>query len=140
MTPQEAFKFGFKMQCAREGLDEDATAQRATVAAMLVKRAGTEGATPVGGMLSDAWRAGTGAVEAGAKAVTTGIDVTKSIADKAFWPLVLAPVVAGVGGGYVLSQMTDDHYSDDDARKDEELAEYQRALDQITRANRQSQK
>jgi hypothetical protein len=92
------------------------------------------------GPRSDAWSAGTNVLGAGAKAVEKTMDIGQAIATKTFWPLVMAPVVAGVAGGYGLSQMTDDHYSDADARKDEELAEYQRAIDQITRANRQSQK
>jgi hypothetical protein len=137
MTPQEAFKFGFKMQCAREGLDDDATAQRAKIAAFMTKQAVDP--MTLGTMLSGLW-GGVKSVAGGAKSLatlaTTG--VAKPIYDALIMPAMLAPPAVGVLGGYLASRSMDDHYNEDDARKDEELAEYERAIDQITRSSKQT--
>jgi len=49
----------------------------------------------------------------------------------------VVPPVAGAVGGYTLAQAHDRPYSKEMARKDEELAEYYRAMDQLQRARRQ---
>ena len=107
MTDKEAFKIGFLMKCAEEGLTPSQVESRITDSVAIIKKAET-----------NAW------------------DVLKTVTGKA-WPLALAaPWVAGGLGGYALSQAGDEMYSVEEAKKREELAEYYRAIDQLKRAER----
>jgi hypothetical protein len=46
------------------------------------------------------------------------------------------PVVLGALAGGTAAEVTNDEYTKDEARNDEELAEYYRATDQLERARR----
>lgn len=115
MTPQEAFKIGFLMRCAEEGLTPDQTAERIEKVAAAVKE----------GKAGD-W----------IPSPSTFTDPMKWLANKALWgTLVVPPVVGGVGG-YALATAGDDEYDIEEAKKEEELAAYYRAIDQLARSRR----
>jgi hypothetical protein len=109
MTTQEAFKIGFLTKCAELGLTAEETTERIKQAHARVKMA------QWGKFLASlpGW-------------LTKGLMVG-----------AIVPPVAGAVGGYAMSQAHDRPYSKDMARKDEELAEYYRAMDQLARARRQ---
>lgn len=106
MTEQEAFKIGFLMRCADERLSPEATRARIKAAASLAKSAN--------GLL----------------------DAAKDIGWKGLLTAAIAPPAIGLGAGYGLASIHDDNYDIDEARKEEELAEYYRAIDRMSRANR----
>jgi hypothetical protein len=59
---------------------------------------------------------------------------TTDVALNKLLPLALiAPPVAGLAGGYALSQMQDDSFDKIEARKKEEIAEMQRAVARLRR-------
>jgi hypothetical protein len=106
MTKQEAFKIGFLMKCAEEGLTPKETEERIKRAHAMVKMAN--------------WK-----------------DMLARIAKYGLGIGLIAPPVLGGIGGYALAQGHERPYSKAMARKDEELAEYYRAIDQLERARRQ---
>ena len=117
MTTHEAFKIGFLLQCASEGLSEEATEERVKKAATMVKMA-------AGGGTWHDW--------------IPGFATAKAALGKA-WPLalwgtILGPPLIGAAGGAVLAKSRGDAYNEEDAKKREELAEYYRAIDQLSRA------
>ena len=109
MTTHEAFKIGFLTKCAELGLTAEETKARIKQAHAMVKRAGwAEALAKLPGYLT-----------------------------KGLMLAAVAPPVAGAVGGYMMSQTQDRPYSKDMARKDEELAELYRAMDQLALARRQ---
>ena len=123
MTNKEAFKIGFLMKCAEEGLTPSQVEERITQKVEMIKKAENVA------MVKKADPDSRGLVG-------TGYDALKTILGKA-WPLaVAAPWVVGGVGGYALSKAQDDIYSVEEAKKREEIAEYYRAIDQLNRANR----
>lgn len=106
MTDKEAFKFGFLLRCAQEGLTPEETRQRIEKTAAL-KRADFD---PLAAM--------------------------RSVGKGALLTALVAPPAVGALGGYALATAHDDNYDVDEAKKEEELAEYYRAIDQLGRSNR----
>lgn len=120
MTTQEAFKFGFLLRCAEEGLSSSAVARRVKLAF----DASTAAALP---------GAAVGAVkDVGGAAAGLG----KGTLD-AFWRTWLGTALAGgavgAGGGYLMANAMDDNVDPADARDAETLAEYQRAIQELSR-------
>lgn len=111
MTDKEAFKIGFLLKCAEEGLTEEQVERR-----ILEKSAWS--LPPIGDWVD---RAASGA---------------KWVADKAFWPAVVAPPLVGIAGAYALSKAQDDTHDVEEAKKREEIAAYRRAVDQLNRSSR----
>ena len=118
MTSHEAFKFGMLMQCAEEGLSEEATHDRLTKAAALVKVA-----FPGEKLMTGAVGTAAGAISPLMKAL--------------FWTTLLGPPVVGTGLGYAAAKTRGADYDKELAKTDEEIAEYHRAIDQLQRARRQ---
>jgi hypothetical protein len=118
MLSHEAFKFGMLMQCAEEGLSEEATHDRLTKAAALVKTA-----FPGEKFAGDAGRLAAGVVSPLMRAL--------------FWGAILGPPVVGTGLGYAAAKTRGAAYDKELAKTDEEIAEYHRAIDQLQRARRQ---
>lgn len=117
MTDKEAFKAGFLEKCAVDGLSPDATLARIRHARLTYEIAvmEKEGAIAAPNPLSVA-----------GDAVTGGW--------KALWPLLMAaPPVAGMMAGAGLAKMKNQDYDEDEARAQEELAEYHRALKEMQR-------
>ena len=109
MNSHEAFKIGFLCRCADEGLTPEQTAVRIKQAATLPKQAG--------------W--------------------LKDIFSPAAWTArrlgqlaIAGPPALVVLGGYALSKAKEDTFDVDEAKRDEELTEYQRAIDQLARSQR----
>lgn len=106
MDDKDAFKFGFLLRCAQEGLTPQQTRERIEKTAALSKE-GWNPLKPVGTL-------GRGALLAA----------------------LVGPPVLGTLGGYTLATTSDDSYDIDEAKKEEELAEYYRAIDQLARSRR----
>jgi len=136
MTSQEAFKFGFLMQCAQEGLSEEATHARLAKAAALVKVAAASGKSifvknaeiPIIGPII---RGGAGLAAAGIKAVAPFALNASLLA------LLAGPPLVGAGLGATAAKLQESTYDKDEAKTDEEIAEYARAIDQLKRSRRQ---
>jgi len=145
MTPKEAFKIGFLEKCAADGCSPKETLQRINHATAIVKSAdwvsslksmvapligggaGIAGERALGG-------SGLAGGVAGASAGTLAADW------KTMLPyLLFAPPAAGLGGGYALSQMQDDTYDADEAKKREEVAEYNRAIERLRKLQARQQ-
>jgi len=110
MTDKEAFKIGFLLKCAEEGLSEEQVERR------IIKKSFM-------GLDVGKWvdRAG---------------HTAKWVADKAFWPAMIAPPLAGIAGAYALSKAQDDTHDVEEAKKREEISAYRRAVDQLNRSSR----
>jgi len=135
MTERDAFKFGFLMQCAQDGLTEEQTRER------LIKTAATIRAH----QQMEKQAAIPGAGVAG-QVVGEGIEGASRLGSAVLgqWPLAALalagiPVGLGMGGGYAAAQLRGEGYDKDLAKTDEEIAEYYRAIDQLRRSRRQSQ-
>jgi len=103
MTPREAFKLGFLQKCASDGLSQDETLERIRNAKFM---AGDEELHKRAGWLATALK-------------TIGTPVAGGL---------LAGGALGIGGGALLANATATDYDSDEAKKREELAEYQHAL------------
>ena len=117
MTEKEAFKIGFLLKCAAEGLTVEQVESRIQQRASSIKKE----ADLLGGIATLAGR---------------GLSLAGTVADKAFWPAMLAPPLLGIAGAYGLSRAQDDTYDVDEAKKREEIAAYRRAIDQLKRSRR----
>ena len=93
LTPREAFRIGFVMRCADEGLTGEQVRERVEKAAALVEKRG--------GPLS----------------------ALGGLAGHAGGLLLAAPLAAGVGGGYLAHKMVEDSVDEDDVRQQELIAE-----------------
>lgn len=120
MTNEEAFKIGFLMRCAEEGLVPESVAAR-------IKQASLHKDANV----LTSWVTGAGTAGAGIAKRFVG-----SLLNLGKLGLIAAPPLAGVAGGYTLAKATQDDFDTDEARKRELIAEYQQALDQLTRTSR----
>ena len=99
MTPREAFKLGFRQKCAADGLSDEETLERIRHAKFML---GDEGLQK----------------EAIWPSASNGFD----------WSQWIAPPLLGIAGGGLLAHATNADYDVTEAKKREELAEYQRAL------------
>ena len=128
MTENQAFRFGFLMQCAEEDLNEVETRDRMEKAACMLKLA----VDPFGAL---------------SRLLSSGVDLAGKaiapVANMGATALLAGPPLAGIGGGYLLSQMNNDTANPlkvddatDEAQRDEELAELYRAIDQLEQAER----
>lgn len=109
MTPREAFKLGFLQKCAADGLSREETLERIRHARLALMAPPAEKAAAV-------------------EDYVPGVEAIKSLLGKAFWPAMLAPPLLGIGAGALASDATSSNYDPAEAKKREELAEYQRAL------------
>lgn len=108
MTPKEAFKLGFMSKCADAGLTPEETHQKAREAIAMIKAAE--------GLLS----------------------LPSTVLKGLLFPLLAVPPIAGITGGYALSKLQDNAFDLSEAKKREEIAEYERALQRLrTVAKRQ---
>ena len=104
MNTREAFKIGFLEKCAADGLSPDETLVRIQHANFMLKTA----ENPLSSAMQLAWRSA--------------------------WPLLLlGPPAAGLAGGMALARAHDDGYESGEARKREEIGEYQRAVERLQR-------
>ncbi len=104
MTPKEAFKAGFLIRCAEEGLSDEATHERIKTALFDVG------------------------------SIMRGIgSIGSAIAGPALLTGVGLPIVAGVTGGHLAAKAVDDDSDVNEAKTDEILAEYRRLADQARR-------
>jgi len=106
MTPQESYRVGFLLRCAEEGLSEAQTAARVKQAAITDKSA----------------LFGAGAAASGGK------KVLGDIYRKLQFLGLAGPPLLGVLGGYTLAKARDDMFDIDEAKREEELSEYQQAI------------
>jgi hypothetical protein len=121
MTTREAFKFGFLLRCAQEGLTLDQTEQR--INDILEKKA--------------AW-VGPALANLGGRIFSTGGTIASSVLPFLLQSgLVLGiggPALAGMGGGYLAAKLRSGNVSEiEEAKTNEILAEYQRLTDQARR-------
>ena len=121
MTNNEAFKFGFLMQCAEEGLSQEETHERMAKAAALLKTA-----DPVTAIIKELYGLGKGGLKEMSKFVLPAVGIAAA-----------APPAVGALGGLTLARMRDSAYDEDEAKTDEEIAEYAKAIDQLRRSRRQ---
>jgi hypothetical protein len=113
MTEREAFKFGFLLRCAEEGLDGPAAEGRAKAAAAKRADGPIDYAKMLGGWLSGL----------GQSAVNVGTHA---------YPLVgIASLMGGAGLGYAAGRATDPGYDADDVRRQELIAAYGQAADDM---------
>lgn len=129
MTNKEAFLLGFLAKCAEEGLTPEEVEQRAMHKVAMMKVA-ILGAAMNAATSAVKGVAGTGKDIVGA-GLSTAKDVAGGVANVALPLLVAGPPIAGAGVGYAMSQLEDDNFEVDDAKKDEELAEWNNAIQQL---------
>jgi hypothetical protein len=120
MTNQEAFKVGFLMKCAEHGLTAEETDMVIKRGAAMVKLAG------VGSVAA-------ATAKAGGKAAGT---IGSALLNKLWWMGIVGPPVIGGLTGYALSGAGSAPYDMEEAKRQEELAEYQRAADELQRSVR----
>jgi hypothetical protein len=119
MTEKEAYKIGFMLRCAEEGLTPVQTELRVKQASTMTKES-QEGI-------------GTGFIRGAAATASKGLMATlKSLG----MLTIVAPPIIGATGGYMLANAKNDTFDIDEAKKDEELAEYYRAMDMLGRSQR----
>lgn len=114
LTTREAFKAGFLLRCAEEGLSGPAAADRMRKAAGLLDKQGLFGLPSAGDAASAAGGLGNLAMTAG----------------------IAAPVLAGAGAGYLAHRATSTDVDEEDVRKRELIEE----LRHYTRRAREQQK
>lgn len=120
MNSQDAYKIGFLLRCAEEGLTPEQTEQRIKTASMA--KTAVLGLEAAGNMVGKT-------VSAAGKGLLSALRT-------AGWLTVVAPPVAGMAGGYMLAKSKNDTFDIEEAKKDEELAEYYRAMDMLGRSQR----
>lgn len=108
MSPQEAFKIGFLLGCADQGLDTETTHG-------LVKRA----SRVLGEMIEAPGR--------------IAASVMPAVLNAGLLASVGIPIAGGAGIGWAAAKLTDDDSNVDETKSDEILAEYQRLTDQARR-------
>lgn len=108
MTVKQAFAFGVLTRCAHEGLGPDAIRERVEQIRGLSKS----------GILGSA------------------LGAMQSLGRFAIPLAATVPIAGGAGLGLLAANLEDDQFDAADARLDETLAEYRRALDEIRQAAR----
>ena len=130
MTEKEAFRIGFLLQCADEGLTPVETRERMIKAALLKSGMLEEGMLKSAGGFWD-WLGSL--VQTGGHLIGKAAEPVIGAGKTA---LIVGPPALGAGGGYLLSQLNQDAYSEEDAKTDEELAEMYRAISQLEQSER----
>jgi len=125
MTNNEAFKFGFLMQCAEEGLSQEETHERMAKAAALLKTA-----NPLTAVIKELYELGKGGLKSTSEAVSKAVLPAIGVA-------AAAPPAIGALGGLTLARMRDSAHDEDEAKTNEEIAEYAKAIEQLRRSRRQ---
>lgn len=116
MNTREAFKFGFLLRCAEEGLTVDQISDRTEKLASAMKTADVWNwlkSFGLGAAKAIPWTIGA-ALKGGALAAGGG-------------------ALLGAGSGYALSKALDDTVDTTEARDEELIAEYHRALQDLLR-------
>jgi hypothetical protein len=119
MTNPEAYKVGFLARCAEEGLDMPRIEQRIKTAAM-IKRAVWGGDVP-------------------GKFVGAGTDIFKKLLDSGKLFAMATPPMAGTFGGYLMARANENEDSVAEAQRQEELAAYYQAIEQLARNQRRGE-
>jgi len=132
MTPELAFKAGFLLRCAEEGLTLEETHQRVKQALAqaqsgklsLEKQAFWPALTSLGVMGSNAANLAGRAVPAATGLLSLGTGVA-----------IGAPLVAGAGTGYLAAQLSRNTHRQglEEAKQDEIIDEYDRLADEAKR-------
>jgi len=112
LSPREAFKFGFLLRCADEGLDEAETQQRIKLASLFIDNVQDPGIHKqamgtLGKLLGGSAKLGLLGMAAGG-----GL---------------------GLAGGYMAGKLTDKEVDPDDIKQQELIAAYQQEADKIRR-------
>jgi hypothetical protein len=116
MTNPEAYKIGFLARCAEEGLDMPLIEQRIKTAAMMKKAVIGQ--------------------DVPGKVVGGTVDVAKKLFDSGkFWAMATPPIT-GTFGGYLLARAAENKDSVAEAQRQEELAAYYQAIEQLARKQR----
>jgi len=122
LSPSEAFKFGFLLRCADEGLDPAETSGRIKLAAEFlrnIKETDFEKAATIGGI---------------ATGIGKGIGGLASLAKNLGIVGLLGSGAVGLGGGYLAGRLTDKEVDPDEIKQQELIAAYQQEADRIRRA------
>lgn len=117
MTPREAYKVGFLLRCADEGLSPEQTADRAEAARMLKSAVGGE-------------------------VIRTAGERVGALADYVPWLMLGGLGLTGGlgwGVGSSLANTTKNPEALEEAKADEVLAEYGRQIERVRRAGRMRQ-
>lgn len=129
MTPKEAFKVAFLQKCAAAGLDDQQVIQRIRALTALAQAKLAVDETMVKSAEGKTWLGGLGSSLFGAGKWTAG--KTGDLLTK-LWPLILAgPPALGVLGGYATARMSDDTFDPEEAQRNEEVMELQRAVERL---------
>lgn len=116
MSPREAFKVGFMLRCAEEGLDEEAIRRRVEKAADL---------KTVKDVLGTA-----GEVLGG------GLSALKGTAQLGFGTAAATGIGTGLLGGYGLARMTDPGFTPEGIKRQELIATYETLADELEERRR----
>lgn len=117
LTPSEAFKVGFLLKCAEDGLTPEQILAR-----VREMRTGLSKQAVIGGLLD--------------KALDAGGGIAKSMASYGIPAAIIAPPAIGALGGYALSKATDIDDTDVNGIKNQEVVdEYNRQTDRLRRQN-----
>lgn len=115
LTPVEAFKVGFLLKCAEDGLTPEQILAR-----VRDMRSGLTKQAVIGGLIDRALDAGSG--------------IAKSVASYGIPAALIAPPAIGALGGYALSKATDIDDTDVSGIKNQEVVdEYKRQTDRLLR-------
>ncbi len=108
MNAQEAYKIGYMMRCAGRGM------QPTQIQDHLHKQASVVGT-----------------------AIGKTVDVGKWLGTKGLLAALLGPPVAGMAGGYALSQFEHPDYGVEEVRHEEQMRAYRDAISELARHKRQ---
>jgi hypothetical protein len=128
MTVQEAYKCGFLLRCALEGLGPTEIEARITKSAQLKA---ADGLIP--GLAALPGKLVGGVVQTGENVSDIFKNLWPYLQSGLFHSTISAPVLGGLATGYGLSRLGDASVSPEDAKQEELLAEYRRALGALNR-------
>lgn len=132
MTPQEAYKLGFLFRCTLDRCSPEQVKSRVKAAAQQKSADGWTDYFPGLATIGEATKKFFGGVGKsmgeGTGTAAKGLGIYLPIA-----AAVGVPPAAGALTGHLLARAQDDAYDVDDAKRDEELAEYYRAIEQLQR-------
>lgn len=127
LTPEEAFKVGFLLRCADEGLTPDETAERVKRASAMEKAA-FPFVTPLVTALGSGVASGITSLPGKALGVAGAVLPAAAIAATA------TPALAGAGAGYLAARATSSDNDDlEQAKQDEIEGEYYRLAQEARR-------
>jgi hypothetical protein len=122
LTNRQAFKFGFLLQCASEGLSVEETRERIKEAAVALGKMEKSG-QGIGAAIGSLGRGAMG-LGGGALRLLTSLG----------WLGMGVGGLAGLGGGYTLGKMTEKETDPEEVKRQELIAAYQQEADRLRRA------